>query len=73
MNYEVGDRINTKFGEGTVERIVENQGYAVTLDKHGYMVAIWYDDILEELTPQRSYEETQSAYDVLKHEFLEKK
>lgn len=47
MNYQVGDRINTKFGEGTVERIVENQGYAVTLDKHGYVVAIYYADIVE--------------------------
>jgi|LauGreDrversion4_2_1035121.scaffolds.fasta_scaffold218627_6 hypothetical protein len=48
MNYKVGDRIKTKFGSGIIERVVENQGYAVLIDGYTTTMAIYYRDIVEE-------------------------
>lgn len=53
MNYQVSDRIQTKFGWGTVKIVVEGNGYAVLLDRHkdqGHeaTTAIYYKDVIDE-------------------------
>ena len=49
MNYNVGDRIKTKFGSGIVERVVEGLGYyGVMIEGYTKTMAIYYHDIIEE-------------------------